>query len=562
MPSRRFGAVFASAVLFAPMVAWATMPSGPNTMDDMTAAPGTPIDYGFGPRQGLRTPARAKRSVKPDYVYGAAPQGGPTAGVTGFFDPPVPWPINGLHEILLPDGRVMNYGSNQKGQQGAALVYDVWDPTLGTGTNAHTVLTNTTSTDIFCSDQAMIWSTGQVLVTGGDQTISGKRGYSNNQTTLFTPQTNSISAAAAMQYPRWYPSIIATPNGDMAVLGGRTAPLVPATIPEVYNPATGWRTLTGANFASILGAQAQGWFYPKGFVAPNGAIDIILNSGAIYSIDITGAGAITHIPSYAPKGGYDLPTIMYAPGKLLSLRANAAVSIIDMNGQYPTVTPTAPLDQVRFWATATVLADGEVAVTGGSATANQLVDVDYTAELWNPATGQWTAGALAAKPRLYHSIAMLLPDATVLTGAGGAPGPVSELNAEIYYPPYLYLNDGSGNPAPRPTLVGAPQTAAVGQAVTATVGPVDNITRVTFVRTGSVTHSTSLEQRFIDAPFTQSGNVVTATLPANPNVMLPGYYMMFVHQNGVPSVSQIILVTMPGMNPDGAARPARRTNRD
>ena len=68
---------------------------------------------------------------------------------------------------------------------------------------------------------------------------------------------------------------------------------------------------------------------------------------------------------------------------------------------------------------------------------NQLTGVAYQVEIWDPATGHWTAGASAAVPRLYHSNALLLTDATVLTGGGGAPGPLANLNAEIYYPPYL-----------------------------------------------------------------------------------------------------------------------------
>ena len=45
--------------------------------------------------------------------------------------------------------------------------------------------------------------------------------------------------------------------------------------------------------------------------------------------------------------------------------------------------------------------------------------------------------------RLYHSAALLLPDATVLTLGGGANGPQLNLNAEIYYPPYLFNADGT-----------------------------------------------------------------------------------------------------------------------
>ncbi len=532
-------------------------------MDDMKSAPGAQVDYGYGPGQGRRPPARANRGARAGYVSGTVSQGGPNAGVTGFFDPPVTWPIIGLHALLLPDGRVLNYGSTETGAQGAALVYDVWDPTLGTGANAHDVLPNTTSTDIFCSMQSLLWSTGTVLITGGDLTINGKRNFSNNQTTIFSPQTDTISTGAAMTYPRWYPTIVAMPNGDMLTLGGRQGPSQPTETPEVYNPASGWRTLSGidSKLANLAFGNYDGdWFYPKGFLTQTGTVFIVGPDGRMFYLDTTGAGSIIHLPTTTTVGSKYLPTIMYAPGMLLSLRADATTETINLNGNptRPVITASAPMDQVRLSATLTVLADGTVLATGGSTQQNKLVGVDYTAELWNPTTGVWTAGANAAKPRLYHSIALLLPDATVLTGAGGAPGPASELNAEIYYPPYLYLNDGSGNPAPRPTLVSAPQTAVVGQTLTATVGPTDAISRVTFVRTGSITHSTNVDQRFIDTPFTQSGAVVSVTLPSNANVMLPGYYMMFVHQNGVPSVSQIVLVTAAGADIPATALPARR----
>jgi hypothetical protein len=276
---------------------------------------------------------------------------------------------------------------------------------------------------------------------------------------------------------------------------------------------------------------------------------ILANTGVMWSLDPTGAGTIASVApatSVAPvRGSLTLPTIMYAPGKLLSLRLNKVVQLIDINGPKPVVTNTANIDAVRYWATATVLADGKVAVTGGSADPNTLTGVDYTTQIWDPATGTWTAGAVATKPRLYHSIALLLPDATLLTGAGGAPGPVNEYNAEVYYPPYLYLKDGSGQPAPRPTLVTAPIRVVIGGKVSASVGASDVISRVTLLRAGSVTHSTNIDQRFFDAPFTQSGTTLTVTPPTDPNVFVPGYYLMFVFQNGVPSVAKIIRFVPP-----------------
>ncbi len=534
-------------------------------MDDMSTMAKPLYDDGKGPvaiatvvssRMSLmaaKAPPAAPVFPGTGYVFGQAPAAGATAGTTGYFDPAVTWPLVSLHVILLPDGRVLNYGTNVNAAN--TFIYDVWDPKLGDSSTAHSVLPNTTTTDIFCSFQSLDWQTGEVLITGGDTGVTFRNNAGTNQTTIFSPPNNTIRNQAAMQYGRWYPTVVVMPNGDMVTLGGYLNSTIPTITPEVYNSSATpvWRTLTGASSNDAFGLSQGGWFYPKAWLTPRGDIFMIANTGKMYSINPAGAGTITTFPVVkgvpAPnRGSLTLPTIMYAPGKLFSLRlgltatAPAVAQLIDINGPKPVVTSTANIDQYRYWATATVLADGKVAVTGGSAKANAAVDIDYNTEIWDPATGAWTEGAAATKPRLYHSIALLLPDATLLTGAGGSPGPVTERNAEIYYPPYLYLNDGSGQPAPRPTLVDAPVSLTVGDNVTATVGPADVVGRVTFVRTGSDTHSTNIDQRFFDLPFTQTGSSITATLPTDPNVLVPGYYMLFVHQNGVPSVAKIMLV--------------------
>ncbi len=118
-------------------------------------------------------------------------------------------------------------------------------------------------------------------------------------------------------------------------------------------------------------------------------------------------------------------------------------AIIDISGATPVVTSAGTLSQVRSWSNATVLADGKVAVTGGSAVANTTTQVAYQMELFDPITKAWTVGPSAPRMRLYHSTSVLLPDATLFTGGGGAPGPQTNLNAEIYYPPYLFKQDGT-----------------------------------------------------------------------------------------------------------------------
>jgi hypothetical protein len=499
-----------------------------------------PVDYGPGPGKPRLAEPREPAALA---TTAQIPVGASTANVTGVFGPVVTWPIIPIHAVLLPDGRVMNYGTDASGAQGAQLIYDIWNPKLGTGSSAHQVLPNTTKTDIFCGSQSLMMS-GDVLTSGGDLTVNGARNNAQNTTTIFSPTTRSIKANTPMNYARWYSSLVSLPNGELAVFGGRQnvgalSPAQQAATPELYDPAVrSWKALTGAPAAHF-----GGWYYPRAYVAPGGNVFVLgVEGGAMYSISTAGVGSIVLLKGNAPTGHTALPTIPFAPGMAISVRLNQQVVVVDYRKSTPIVTATQAMDQIRYWASGSILADGRVLVTGGSQVANQLTGVAYHAQMWNPATGHWTAGASATKPRLYHSISMLLPDATVLTGGGGAPGPVKNLNAEIYYPPYLYASNGK--PAVRPVVTAAtPAVLNPGNTVHVTVGPTDLISRLTFVRTGSVTHSNNSDQRFLDLSFTQEGQNLTAVLPTDTTRMVPGFYMLFAFNEArVPSVARIVSV--------------------
>jgi hypothetical protein len=512
--------------------------------------PGSPVDYGEGPgvretvefgpgRIGFAHLATSKSAAI------KIPSGGAAASTAGVFGAAVTWPVIAIHAVLLPDGRVMNYGTSENGAQGAQLIYDVWDPALGTGSNAHLVLPNTTNTDIFCSAQSVLLS-GDVLTSGGDLTVNGHRNSANNDTTIFSPTANSISANTPMTYARWYGSLVALPNGKLAIFGGRqnvgvTNPAINALTPELYDPATkAWITLTGATNTAAFGGSD--WYYPRSYVAPGGDVFVLAFFGGMFYVSTSGTGSVTRSKVVAPAGNVGFPTIPFAPGMALSLRNNQQVVVVDYRTSTPVVTPSQNMDQVRYWASGSIMADGKVLVTGGSQVENVLTGVAYTAQIWDPATGHWTAGATATKPRLYHSISLLLADGTVLTAGGGAPGPVKNLNAEIYYPPYLYT--ASGTAAVRPAISSVSATFLnPGDTLSVTVGPTDVISRLTFIRTGSATHSNNSDQRFINLAYSQEGQNVTAVLPTDTTTLVPGYYMVFAFNTaGVPSQASIVQV--------------------
>src|SRR5262249_38115936 len=156
---------------------------------------------------------------------------------------------------------------------------------------------------------------------------------------------------------------------------------------------------------------------------------------------------------------------------------------------------------------------------------NQLVDVSYNAEIWNPATSKWTVGANEALARLYHSSAILLPDASVLVGGGGANGPLTNLNVETYYPPYLFTADAKL--APRPAIVAAPDAVSIGQAFNVDFGNAKAISKVALVKTGSMTHGWNMDQRYVPLTFSATDTRLSVQMPTRAADAPPGYYMLF-----------------------------------
>ncbi len=159
--------------------------------------------------------------------------------------------------------------------------------------------------------------------------------------------------------------------------------------------------------------------------------------------------------------------------------------------------------QTRLWSNFELLPDGTILLSGGSALDNQAVDVSYSSAIWNPDTGLWKDADDAAVPRLYHSTTLLLPDGTVLSLGGGAPGPVSNLNGEIYTPDYLF--DASGAPAERPVILSAPGELEAGDHFTITVDDPGSIETLALLAFGTTTHSFNMSARRIELAFTSRG---------------------------------------------------------
>jgi hypothetical protein len=341
-----------------------------------------------------------------------------------------------------------------------------------------------------------------------------------------------------MTYARWYPTVTAMGNSEMLITSGGPA------IPEVRQNDGTLRTLSDASLSLPL--------YPWFDVAPDGRAFDSGPDQTMRSLDPTGAGAWqiwssrdTIYRDYGSHAMYDIGKILVAGGGPSTNTAD----VIDVNGATPTVTPTGSMAFGRRQNNLTVLADGTVLVTGGNSSGASLVDMNagvYAAELWNPASGQWTTLSSMQVTRQYHSTALLLPDGRVLSAGGGICGTCDTVgylnkNAEIFSPPYLFKKGGWGSLAPRPTVTAAPGAVTEGSQFTVSTPDAASITKVAFVKLGAVTHSNNMDQRYVPLSFTAGNGTLTVTAPANINIAPPGYYMLFiVNSAGVPSVAPIL----------------------
>ena len=472
------------------------------------------------------------------FLLAALPAG--ANNVSGAWSPVKPWPLIAVHAVLMPDGRVLTYGSTATGQQTAIFIYDVWDSAAGLDAG-HTTLPNTTGTDIFCSSQVMLPSGNQVFIAGGDNwTGSGTTNTGNNNSNLFSLGSNTMTRQNNMNRARWYSSSTTLLNGETYIQGGAGG----QDRPEIRDADGVFRLLSGAN------TNALDWMFPRNFIGPDGRVFGYDGAGRMYFVNTSGSGTFATAGQFSGPTGTDSSAAMFRPGRILQFGGNTSGAVvIDINGAAPTVTTTQPLSSRRRLVNATVMADGKVVATGGSDVWNELIGVNYSAEIWNPATGQWTRGANQARSRLYHSTAILMPDASVLVLGGGAPGPENNTNVEVYYPPYLYA--AGGGFATRPVIDDAPGTIDVGETFEIELGSSATIGRVSMVKTTSASHSFNMDQRFVELTFHQNGDRIVAQAPTRATDAPPGFYLLFVlNSAGTPSVAKIVKVPVaPVVNP-------------
>ena len=208
------------------------------------------------------------------------------------------------------------------------------------------------------------------------------------------------------------------------------------------------------------------------------------------------------------------------------------VNVIDLAANQPQYRDTAPLQYARMHHNAVLLPDRTVLVAGGSRMDESRVAATLVAEIYDPARETWVSAAAARVPRLYHSVAVLLPDGTVITAGSNPARGDEELRLELFHPPYLFRG-------PRPVIDTVAQTFVYGETIDIQCREAADIRWVSLIRPTSTTHCLNSDQRLVDVPFSLgAGDRLAATIPNEPNLAPPGWYMLFLtNRTGIPSVA-------------------------
>ncbi len=200
-----------------------------------------------------------------------------------------------------------------------------------------------------------------------------------------------------------------------------------------------------------------------------------------------------------------------------------------------------------------LLPDGKVFLSGGAKNGGSAGDWDsvLVCEIFDPddvPNPSFAEADTLARPRMYHSIGMMLPDGRVLaTGnqdGAGSGGMEAGYHYELYYPPYLFTQSGDVAWADRPEIEAFEEDVFYGLPflVETASGDGDDIETVMLMAPSSVTHSNDFSQRRVVLEFAEVGtDSLMATAPWTPEVAPPGNYMLIIqNEDGVPSVAKFV----------------------
>ena len=498
----------------------------------------------------------------------------PTPSSTGLgeWGPTVNFPLVPVGVFIDPiGGKVISFSSYAHDSFGQGVtdhttLTATWDPTTYTISQRHVRETNH---DMFCPGMSFDVN-GRMIISGGEtaDTVS-----------IYDPLKDEWTSVAPMKIARGYQGSITCANGKIFIVGGSWGPVgldFGDRNGEIYDPEKNkWTKFDDIKSEDIQTHEdwegdyradnhvwLMGWRNNTIFQAgPSKEMHWIMptGTGTVHSAGIRGlanVNPIIHDRMCGVAAMYDA-----VEGKILAAGGAPSYNYKDSNGAIRSEKATTEayvitLDQPnkevdvqiagdggmhfpRSFAHAVILPNGETLVVGGQEEPRVFTEdtPQLTPEIYSPTDNVWTKVAPNTVPRVYHSFALLLRDATILVGGGGLTNqlPVNHFDAQIYIPQYLLTSSGSRATRPLITETSDPTVFPGGNFTIATDS---EIVSASLVRYGGATHSLNNDQRRIPLTLKEVGPPYSyfMSIPEDGGVAIPGYYMLFVlSAQGVPS---------------------------
>jgi len=452
---------------------------------------------------------------------------------------PTQAPINPIHVTLMHNGQVLIVSGSGNLPSDTSYMAGVWNPQTDVFTTQPLIW------DMFCNGMIEL-PDGRPFIMSGTLQYDPFEGYT--KTSAYNPLTGSFVDLQPMAHGRWYPTATVLGDGRVMVFSGLDENGDTNTTVEIYTVGSGWSQPYQAPWTPPL--------YPRLHLLPNGTVfysgstttsSIFNPANQVWTMGVATTnynGTRTYGSSVllplTPANNYD-PKVMIMGG---GSPATATTEIIDLGASNPKWVYGPNMSAARIEMDSVILPTGNVLILNGSVNDEDATTASLGADLYNTATNTISSAGSGAYARLYHSGALLLPDATVLVLGGNPERGTYEPHMEIYSPAYLF--NSSGGLATRPTITAVtPGVIGYGSSFQIQTQNAASISSAVLVRAGSPTHAFDMDQRLVGLSFAAGNGVLTATAPPNGNIAPPGYYLLFlVNSSGVPSVAQFVQLSL------------------
>jgi hypothetical protein len=407
----------------------------------------------------------------------------------------------------------------------------------------------------------------KVIVNGAMQD-AGHGFAGTKDVAVFDPVIERWTSVHPMSHGRWYPTAVLLGNGTVLAASGldeHAGGLENNTLETTKDAGhTDWRKTRDFNlplYPHLFQLTDGRLFYTGGKMdTPGESLPLVfdpIHQGPADVIDgLTDADRCNQCASVVLPPAQDQAFMILGGGPEDDTpfrgQATRRVCAIDFKLPAPKYQIKAALNHERMHVNAVLLPDRTVLACGGGVSREASVQtrvVDplggrevFEAEIYDVANNTWTITAPATIARLYHSVALLLPDGRVVAAGGNPdkgmqvpwlpPDPLEEMRLEIFSPPYLFKKKS------RPTILNVQEDFSYGVSVRIRATAPKLIKWISLIAAGLTTHSFNCTQRVVDMPFTVSlPDTLNAQVPVDHSHAPPGWYMLFVTDNdGVPSV--------------------------